>query len=981
MVISIKMLEAGPDPAGYYLSRQGGCPADYYLGAEPAGRWLGAGGAAAGLTGRFDPAAAQQLRHLLAGASPGGEPLVPQVLRADPRGLLPAAPLVEAVRARAADQSLPVQALFAEPRDGAAFAAMTGRVDRPYRGRTATVDPARAGRIAAAAGLDAREIYRGEDGTDHYAQAMKYAGRRVDRRRPGLDVTVSAPKSVSILFALADPDVSAQVRAAHQAAVSEVVDYLESVAGHALRGHHGDGQRAARIGTDGWIVAAFEHRTSRAGDPQLHTHLVVPNVLRSADGKWSAVDSKAVFRHALTGSYLYHSVLRGQLTERLGVGWTTPVKGIAEVDGMPADLMDTFSTRRRQIIRAMGLAGHNGPAAAQAACLATRPDKAPEEPEQTLRQRWAAKSRAAGHRPARVVADVLGRSRILAAPPVDRLAAHLLGPTGLTAQATGFDRRDLLQALCESLPPGLPVIRAQIESAADRVLRHRDTIRLATRTEDGGRWTTTELLAIEQAALHLAKDLRDGPAPAVGRGEAVNAPAAPRLSSPARRGGTASAGLSNGLSAEQQDMVSALAATSGLAVVVGPAGAGKTAAIAAAAQVWAEHGRPVRGAAVAAVTARRLEHATGIPATSLTRILGVARRADPATGRPAGLPRGGVLVVDEASMVDTRTLAALLAETRSAGGTLVLVGDPAQLPEIGAGGLFAALARHPGTITLTDNRRQTEAWERRALADLRAGDPDAAVAAYATHGRVHTAPGDRLPDRVVADYLRLRGDTDSRPQDDSARWGERVIMVALRRSDVTELNDTTRDRLLEAGGLGPEAVTAGRGSRAREYRAGDEVLVTANDHRLGLLNGSRGKVTAVDPRRRTLTLGTDEHQQVTVPAEWAARHLDHGYAMTCHKAQGATVEVALLYGTGPLTREAGYVAMSRGRTANHLYVAEADDRGQFAAGDGLDRVAARLAVRRSQALATRQLPRTQPDRWQTRRHEYPALPRIEGISR
>jgi conjugative relaxase-like TrwC/TraI family protein len=967
MVISIKMLEAGPDPAGYYLSRQAGCPADYYLGAEPAGWWLGAGGAAAGLTGRLDPAAAQQLRHLLAGASPSGEPLVPQVLRADPRGQLPAAPLVEAVQARAAEQNVPVQALFAEPRDGAAFTALTGRVDRPYRGRAATVDPARAGRIAAAAGLDPHEIYRGEDGTDHYVQAMKYAGRRVDRRRPGLDVTVSAPKSVSILFALADPDISAQVRAAHQTAVSEVVDYLESVAGHALRGHQGDGQRAARVGTAGWIVAAFEHRTSRAGDPQLHTHLVVPNLLRGADGKWSAVDSKAVFRHALTASYLYHAVLRGQLTERLGVGWTAPVKGIGEVDGMPTDLIDTFSTRRRQIIRAMGLAGHSGPAAAQAACLATRPDKAPEEPEQTLRQRWAAKSRAAGHRPARVVADVLGRSRVPAAPPVDRLAAHLLGPTGLTAQATGFDCRDLLQALCESLPPGLPVDRAQIETAADRVLRHRDTIRLATRTEDGGRWTTTELLAIEQAALQLAKDLRGGPAPVTGVGRVVD--------------DTPPGVLSNVLSAEQQDMATALAATSGLAVVVGPAGAGKTAALAAAAQVWAEHGRPVRGAAVAAVTARRLEHATGIPATSLTRLLGASRRADPAMGRPAGLPRGGVLVVDEASMVDTRTLAALLAETRSAGGTLVLVGDPAQLPEIGAGGLFAALARHPGTITLTDNRRQTEAWERRALADLRAGDPDAAVAAYATHGRVHTAPGDQLPDRVVADYLRLRGDTDSRPQDNNARWGERVIMVALRRSDVTELNDTARARLLEAGRLGPEAVTAGRGARAREYRAGDEVLVTANDHRLGLLNGSHALVTSGDPRRQTLTLATDEHQQVTVTAEWAARHLDHGYAMTCHKAQGATVEVALLYGTGPLTREAGYVALSRGRTANHLYVAEPDDRGQFAAGDGLDRVAARLAVRRSQALATRQLPRTQPDRWQTRRHEYPAPPRIEGISR
>jgi ATP-dependent exoDNAse (exonuclease V) alpha subunit len=333
-------------------------------------------------------------------------------------------------------------------------------------------------------------------------------------------------------------------------------------------------------------------------------------------------------------------------------------------------------------------------------------------------------------------------------------------------------------------------------------------------------------------------------------------------------------------------------------------------------------------------------------------------------------------------MVDTRTLAALLAETRNAGGTLVLVGDPAQLPEIGAGGLFAALARHPDTITLTDNRRQTEAWERRALADLRAGDPDAAVAAYAAHDRVHTAPGDQLPDRVVEDYLGLLGHTGSRPVDSSA-VGERVVMVAIRRCDVTELNEITRDRLLEAGRLGPDAVTAGRGARAREYRAGDEVLVTANDYRLGLLNGSRGSVTAVDPRRHTLTLATDEHQQVTVPAEWADRHLDHGYAMTCHKAQGATVEVALLYGTGALSREAGYVALSRGRTANHLYVADGtgEDTG-VPRGDGhLDRLAAQLAVRRAQTLASRQLPRNAPGRWHPSSIHTPEHHRVEGISR
>ena len=293
---------------------------------------------------------------------------------------------------------------------------------------------------------------------------------------------------------------------------------------------------------------------------------------------------------------------------------------------------------------------------------------------------------------------------------------------------------------------------------------------------------------------------------------------------------------------------------------------------------------------MAAVTARRLEHATGIPSTSLARLLANARRTDPATGRPAALTRGAVLVVDEASMVDTRTLSHLLAHTRAAAGTLVLVGDPAQLPEIGAGGLFTALARHPDTIRLTDNRRQTEAWERRALADLRAGDPDAAVAAYAAHGRVHAAPADELAERVVDDYLRHVDQRESGARGEGDASADRVVMLALRRADVTALNDATRARLLESGRLGPDAVSTGEGDRQREYRAGDRVLVTTNDHRLGLLNGTRAAVAAVDVRRKTMTLSTDDHQRVTVPVEWARRHLDHGYAMTCHKAQGATVE-------------------------------------------------------------------------------------------
>ncbi len=610
----------------------------------------------------------------------------------------------------------------------------------------------------------------------------------------------------------------------------------------------------------------------------------------------------------------------------------------------------------------MTAAGTSGPDAAQAACLATRPAKPAAEPEQSLRDRWATTARTAGHQPAKVIAAVLRGHRAPVTPSMRQLAAHLLGPSGLTAQATGFDRRDLLQALCQCLPPGTATDRDALEAMADQVLASREVVRLVSPVDEAPRWSTTELLAVEQHALRTASQLQ----------------ATPDRETPADQ---AAEPLRRSLSGEQQAMVRALAGAEGLAVVVGPAGAGKTAALAAAVGQWTAQGRAVTGAAVAAVTARRLEHATGVPSTSVAWLLHSVRRMDPATRGETGLPRGGVLVVDEASMVDTRTLAMLLHHTREAQATLVLVGDPAQLPEIGAGGLFAALTQHPATITLTDNRRQTKDWERRALSDLRAGDPDAAVAAYADHQRVHTAPPDQLPDRIVEDYLRLR---DEPMATDTARdkAAERVVMLAVRRGDVAKLNDTARRRLLEDGRLGLDAVVAGHGHLAREYRAGDRVLVTANDHHLGLLNGTRGTVTAVDPSTRTVTLRDEDRRQVTVTADWAERHLDHGYAMTCHKAQGATVETALLYGAGALTREAGYVALSRGRTANHLYVAdESPERDRLNDMGHLDQLAVRLSQRRTQTLATRQLPRGHPDRWQTGRHEYPASPRIEGISR
>ena len=430
---------------------------------------------------------------------------------------------------------------------------------------------------------------------------MRYAGRRVDNRRPGIDVTVSAPKSVSVLFGLGDPDTALQVRAAHQAAVVEVVGFLESVAGHGLRGHQGDGQRAKRIGTDGWIVAGFEHRTSRADDPQLHTHLVVPNLLHGADGKWSAMDAKEIYRHALTGPYLFDAVLRGQLTQRLGLAWTAPVKGVAEIDGIPADLLGEFSTRRRQILTAMDAAGKPGPDAAQAACLATRPGKTRGVREETL----GTGGQPGRGRPATTGGGWWARCWATAGHPLATprpARRYLLGPAGLTAQATGFDRRDLLQAICQALPTGTVVDRAQLEVLADRVLASRDVIRLVAPPEDGPRWTTTDCSGWSRprwASPAASPQSR----PATSRQTSWQRPC-PDGPCPASSGRWSSGlprpmGCGGGRAGRRR----------------------KTAALDAAAWVWAGQGRPVTGAAVAAVTARRLEHATGIEYDSLTRLL------------------------------------------------------------------------------------------------------------------------------------------------------------------------------------------------------------------------------------------------------------------------------------------------------------------------------------------------------------------------
>lgn len=728
-------------------------------------------------------------------------------------------------------------------------------------------------------------------------------------RVPGFDLTFSAPKSVSVLSGLGDEHVGRAVREAHEAAVDAALDYMER---HAALARRGKGGTISVLG-NGFIGAAFRHRTSRAGDPQLHTHVLVANMTRGPDGRWTALDARHLYTHARTGGFLYQAKLRLELTRRLGVEWTPVRNGVAEVESIPAAVRRAFSRRRNEIEAELEQRGERTAGAAQVAALHTRRAKDYDVRADQLRERWQARAAQLDFTPD----DIARATRQTEIEPLTPQAAergqrHLVSADGLTRRQSSFTRRDTVRAWCEQLAHGGEV--AEIEALANELLSSQQVVPLlpgadgapvgdVVRRADGRlvsaggeerRYSTPELLALENEILDTAGAGRNRDRGAVSptTAEAV-------------------LGAHTELSPEQTEMVDRLL-TDGdaMAVVVGRAGTGKTYALAAAREGWQTEGHQVIGAALARRASLELRDGAGIDATSLHALLADLR------GRPGELfSRPTVIVIDEAGMVGTRQLAELIHHATEHQAKVVLVGDPRQLPEIDAGGSFRALTMRAQPIVLADNRRQHHLWERDALEHLRSGHAAEAIATYAEHGHLTIADSaPRLRDQLVADWWQTR------------ETGADTVMIALRRDDVTDLNARARARMRHHDRLGLDALTVGD----KHFAVGDEAVCLRNHPGLGVTNGTHGTITAIDDDRLVLT--DRAGREYTLTAEYLASTtqrggpvLDHGYALTGHKAQGLTVDQAFVLGSDQLYREWGYVAMSRGRHSNRLYLVNAHD--------------------------------------------------------
>ncbi len=731
--------------------------------------------------------------------------------------------------------------------------------------------------------------------------------RHVEDGIPGFDLTFSSPKSVSVLWALGGHPAAAEVKAAHAAAVESGLGYLQREACWTRRG---PGGREFLKG-NGFLAAGYVHRSSRAGDMQIHTHVLIANAT-FAEGRWTRLHHPSLYEHAKTASFIYEAHLRDELTRRLGVRWRKVENGLSDIEGFDPDHLRAFSTRREQILEA---AGEGASARArQIATLATREAKDRDLTTESLRDLWREKAEEAGLTRESIRAT-LGHER--QAPEGQVAVAEV--EAAVTAHTSHFDRRDVIQAVANCLPAGAP--GDEVEELADVYLATPDVIGIAT-TAKGERFTTRAIWELEQKALGTVEVMAATEDRAVVSEIVVSRVLAKRPS----------------MKSDQEAMVGRLlGGGEGLVVVVGEAGTGKTYALTAAAEGWQVNGAELR---VAAPTwrAANVLRSEGLQATSVASLLGEFDRA--ARRGEAALGHRSVLVVDEAGMVDSRNLARLIDHAQEADAKLVLIGDPAQLGEIEAGGLFASIAARTEPVVLDEVIRHRHELEREGAKLIREGEGREALSIYQGAERV-TVSDDPLARReaMVSDWWR------------SYERGEDALMIAKRNAEVRELNVLARQQMKAAGRLGGEEVEVG-GAR---FAAGDQVITRINDQRQSIYNRERWRVERVDEASERLWLvGIDTRGRVCVDSDYLGRlrerdggpAIEHAYAATTYQAQGATVDTAFVMADPSMDRQEFYVATSRTREQTYLYATPEIqfDRDEFAPRsphlrEGLDHIA------------------------------------------
>jgi len=733
----------------------------------------------------------------------------------------------------------------------------------------------------------------------------------------GYDLTFSPAKSISVLWAGGDEITRTAVLDALDDSVTAGLRYLER---HAL---------AVRVKgrselASGVIAAEYLHTTSRALEPQLHHHVVIANVGVGSDGVARALDSRTIFHHAKTASFLAAAELRHQLTIRLGVTWGEVENGIAEIEGIPATAIREMSSRARDVEAAVAVLGVTSAKARQVAAWSTRAAKDREVDPEALFAAWDERLSPVGYdQDARdaLIGRVEG-PELFSDEIRERLFAELLRIDGLTDHEAVFDRRLVVQRLADLAGDRLGA--DAIDLLADELLSRPELVELVSagasssdrdlRRDDGQAvtelaeqlYSTEAMLALERRVLNAYE-----------RGRAANIGAV----SPDVVVGVLSEDRFTRLSEEQRGFVGALTG-SGMRIQagVGAAGSGKTTALEAAVAVWTAAGYRVLGAAVGGSQAVVLSEETGVEGRTVASV--IARYFD--HGDASLVDDRTVILVDEASLISTRDFAALAKIAEERGAPLRVVGDAAQHSSVNAGGVFRHLTGHHAAEVpaLTHLYRQQGAemeQVRLANVEYREGLITKALERLAADGRITEASSAyEAYDLLTCAWYGERQRRIAAPE------RRRSAMTAEHHAERRALNERARELLRADGTLSGPELRVGELS----FQAGDEVIARIPDRTLRadgadrdayVRNGSLGRV--IETRESSLLVDFERWGRIEVPLDYldqrlhsgAVGGLQHAYALTTHAAQGETFAAAVPLVTDASSTEGVYVGITRGQ--------------------------------------------------------------------